>query len=91
MGQAYEAICQACGTRVEVNDGPSMSAIPLHCDRCGRERWWEFKDGFPTDEPDQVFRCSCGGEFTSEALPRCPKCRSSDLIRDPNGIQILYD
>ena len=37
MGKSYGAICNACGTTFEVNEGSGMIAMPLHCDRCGSE------------------------------------------------------
>lgn len=42
MGYSYGAICNECGTTFEVNEGSGMSAMPFHCNRCGKEWWWEF-------------------------------------------------
>ncbi len=90
MGESYTAICQECEVRFEVNQGPGMSTMPLHCDSCGRERWWEFMEKIPLDDPPD-WTCKCGGTFSTDAPPRCPKCRSTNLKRDPDGIEILYD
>ena len=63
-----------------------MSAAPWHCDRCGKEWWWEVLREAPDPPP-----CSCGGSFTEDAPPRCPSCRSVEITQDPDGISILYD
>lgn len=36
-------------------------------------------------------KCECGGIYTFDAKPRCPKCRSVESEEDPNGKFILYD
>lgn len=90
MGKSYGAICHVCDTHFEVNEGSGMIAMPLHCDRCGREWWWEFGPQGPVGEPEAP-PCVCGGLFTEEASPRCPKCGSPDLAPDPDGYEILYD
>ncbi len=40
-------------------------------------------------------RCGCGGDFTLNAPPRCPHCRSVDLMLDitVNGVHYeeFYD
>jgi len=38
MGTAYEAICNACGARFSVREGPGMLFDVLHCDKCGRSK-----------------------------------------------------
>jgi len=35
-------------------------------------------------------KCKCGGQFTFEAPPRCPKCKSMD-IEDTGKVVMLYD
>jgi predicted RNA-binding Zn-ribbon protein involved in translation (DUF1610 family) len=91
MGYGYGAICKSCGMKFEVNEGSGMSAMPFHCDRCGKAWWWEFGPGDPMGEPPTAPACECGGRFTMDAPPRCPNCRSTELARDPDGISILYD
>lgn len=70
-----------------------MSAVPLHCDGCGKEWWWEFRPGGPDVELGEPGwpSCSCDGRFSLEAPAHCPQCRSADLEQDPNGASILYD
>ena len=91
MAYAFDAICKECGTRFSVSDGPGMVAMPYHCDRCGKEWWWEFKAKIPLDGTAHPPTCDCGGTFTSDAPPHCPKCRSTELERDPSGYEIMYD
>lgn len=35
--------------------------------------------------------CSCGGSFTFDAPPSCPKCGSTELEYDPKGPSLMYD
>lgn len=44
MGSMYVAKCLACGTKFEVNEGGGFTFHLLHCDRCGKERYVEFKE-----------------------------------------------
>jgi hypothetical protein len=91
VGHTYSAICNECGHRFEVNEGSGMAAMPLHCNRCGAEWWWEFGPGGPMDEKVPVKKCRCGGTFTEASSPRCPKCRSTNFRQDPAGEQAIYD
>ena len=91
MGRGYQAICKQCGTQVEVNEGSGMIAMPFRCEDCGKEWWWHFGSGGPMGQEADPPTCECGGRFTLEAQPRCPKCRSTDLERDPSGFEIMYD
>lgn len=46
----------------------------------------------PFDEPDYKDAqrlCECGGEFTQGAKPRCLKCRSTRLRKEPNPLILL--
>lgn len=90
MGRGYLAVCKECGTQVEVNEGPGMSSMPLRCDRCGKEWWWDFGVGGPMGEPNPP-TCECGGSFSEDAPPRCPSCHSTELERDPSGYEVMYD
>jgi predicted nucleic acid-binding Zn ribbon protein len=90
MGHGYEAVCKTCGAKFEVMEGPGMRGMPLHCDRCGKEKWWEFLQPIDLDSP-MTKPCPCGGEFRSDAPPRCSSCRSSDIEHDPDGVSYLYD
>jgi hypothetical protein len=35
--------------------------------------------------------CRCGGHFSFDAPPRCPKCGSTALENDPDKPPMLYD
>ena len=75
---------------LQVNEGPGMYSMPLRCSTCGKEWWWNFGPGGPSGRPKPP-RCECGGRFTQSAPPRCPKCGSTDVERDPEGDEIMYD
>lgn len=85
MGYRYDAICTVCGTKFAVSEGSGMIGMPLHCDRCGKEWWWEFGPGGPIGKDADLPRCGCGGEFTSDAPPRCPSCSSLAVEPDSHG------
>lgn len=91
MGEAYDAICKECQTSFSVSEGSGMIAMPYHCERCGKEWWWEFGPGGPMDKEPNPPTCECGGTFSLEARPRCPACRSADFERDPSGMSMIYD
>jgi hypothetical protein len=91
MGRGYQAICAQCETAVEIHEGSGMYAMPLRCEECGREWWWEFGPGGPMGKKANPPQCECGGRFTESAPPRCPKCRSTELRRDPGGYEVMYD
>lgn len=91
MGYGYDAICTACGTKFEVNEGSGMIAMPFHCERCGKEWWWEFGPGGPMGKEANPPACDCGGTFSADAPARCPNCGSSDFDRDPDGMSMIYD
>lgn len=71
--------------------GSGMMAMPLHCNQCGKETWWEFGPEGPMDKEMPVKRCDCGGTFTEDAAARCSNCRSADFGPDPEGSHIMYD
>ncbi len=35
--------------------------------------------------------CACGGQFTFDALIRCPRCRSTDVDWDKDNPSVLID
>lgn len=84
LGRGYGAICNECETRFDVNEGSGMTAMPFHCDTCGKEWWWEFGGGGPMGNQLSPPWCECGGTFRVDARPRCPSCRSKDLRQDPD-------
>ena len=91
MGNRYDAICTVCGTKFPVSEGSGMIAMPFHCDRCGKEWWWELGPGGPMGNDADRPRCGCGGEFRTDAPPRCPSCASRELEPDPDGESMIYD
>lgn len=91
MGRSYGAICNRCGEAFEVNEGSGTMAMPLHCDGCGREWWWNFGPGGPIGTERPARKCRCGGTFTSSAPLRCPICGSKDLRHDPDHEEAIYD
>ena len=90
MGAGYEATCNKCGAEFQANYGGGMSSLLLHCDRCGKEAWWDRLKLIDPEATPDPYDCKCGGSFTLEADPRCPKCRSGDLEIDRSS-EILYD
>jgi hypothetical protein len=44
MGQTYTAICDACGSKFEVNEGGGFFFHLLHCEKCGKEKSIGFED-----------------------------------------------
>jgi hypothetical protein len=36
-------------------------------------------------------KCKCGGRYKFNAPPRCPKCKSTNIVHDPDGELIWYD
>ena len=91
MGYAYVAICKECQTKFDVNEGSGMSAMPLHCDICGKEWWWKFGPGGPDGNETKPAPCGCGGTLSAGAPVRCPNCGSPDFDRDPDGMSMIYD
>ena len=72
MGYGYDAICKGCGTKFEVNDGSGMVAMPFHCERCGKEWWWEFGPEGPMGKEAKPPPCGCGGTFSAGAPGGAP-------------------
>ena len=90
MGSQWSAICKECRTKFEVSEGSGMEAMPFHCDRCGKEWWWNFGPRGPGGKASPP-ECPCGGAFSVNAPLRCPECQSTDLEPDPAGVETLYD
>ena len=36
-------------------------------------------------------KCDCGGKYTFDAPPRCPKCGSTNVKEEENGPTLCYD
>lgn len=90
MGRGYDAICHDCGSKFSVHEGSGMIAMPFHCERCGKEWWWEFGPGGPVGDANPP-PCDCAGSFSIDAPVRCPSCRSTNFGRDPEGLDVIYD
>ena len=103
MGQGYKAICSKCGLKFWVNEGGGMLSVLFHCNKCGKEKWvdykhtMEYENGHLTDvEYDKkvlkiLGMCKCGGKYTANARPRCPKCKSTKYkMVDPSSM-VMYD
>ncbi len=103
MGFFYGAICEKCGHAFEVHEGGGAAFLVLHCDQCGAQRnvfMTEMGSAFFVGEDpsaparwiaEHVDPCSCGGRFTLDAPPRCPKCSSKNLKRDPENLGGICD
>ena len=100
MGHYYGAICKECGEAFGVQEGGGFNFHLLHCDQCGDEKSVTMEEmGSVFMKPVFARRwidknippCSCGGRFTLDAKPRCPKCRSLEFSEDPNAGGCCYD
>lgn len=86
MGQSFDAVCTKCGAFFTARFGGGFMFHLLHCDRCGREKVMNFekhvkvqiRDLTKSQVEDLAGQCECGGNFTFDANPRCPKCGSLD-------------
>jgi len=94
VGRSVESKCLDCGKSFTASYGGGFTFHLLHCDKCGKEKSIGFDkiDQYKNDE--RVFevyagKCKCGGSYSFEAAPRCPKCRSVNIKKD--GITIMYD
>ena len=90
MGTGYEGTCKECSAAFQVNYGGGMTSVLFHCDRCGKEAWWDRLKLIDVDATPDPYKCKCGGTFSLGADPRCPKCRSTDFEIDRVS-EILYD
>lgn len=99
MGQECGAICSKCGAKFRVADGCGESFYMLHCEECGKAKAVNFselekvrkKQGRKFTPSEVAAFCECGGQFSSEAKPRCPKCKSIVFKRDPGSENNMYD
>lgn len=93
--------CRNCGHKFTLNDGGGLVCLQLRCDSCGRPKSIYIKDSDVLRKaalPDKEYcneveksagACPCGGKYTFDAPPRCPKCRSTDI--DKGNIIVMYD
>jgi rRNA maturation endonuclease Nob1 len=84
MGEIFRVVCQQCGRDFEIEDGGGFFYEVLYCETCGRKRTVERN---VSDEESLLIEragpCRCGGVFSLKAKPRCLKCGSDDLKKDP--------
>lgn len=90
MGQAFEATCLDCGELFEVNLGGGFFFMLLHCEVCGKPKSVNLRKEIDPEAADPWGRCRCGGEFSHDAPPRCPKCHSTNYEEIP-GTEIITD
>ena len=95
MGCISEAICKDCGTRYSIQTGDGFANRDLHCDKCGKGKTVYFMELREAPSKYRSFeeyagKCECGGNYTLDAPPRCPNCRSTNFEHDPTKFT-LYD
>ncbi len=84
MGAIYRVVCQQCGRDFEIEDGGGFRYAVLHCEQCGRKRTVAREMGDKESLlVERAGSCRCGGVFSLKAKPRCFKCGSDDLVKDP--------
>jgi len=83
-----KANCKACRHefRFRLVDNQINESMYAYCDRCGQtvlfygDRPASYMSGLPyricTHHEEHIEACTCGGRFTRDAEPRCPKCMS---------------
>lgn len=91
MGMTVGMVCQACAHRFDWSEGPGFMTMVFHCDRCGREK--DLDRLMVSDEliENGVGSCRCRGTYRVDAPCRCPKCRSTQVEQDENGMTVLWD
>ena len=97
MGISYRTKCEQCEHRFKVNEGGGFTFFRLHCDKCGRGKYIDHEQVETPLPPDWekiseelADQCRCGGQFLIDAPPRCPKCKSSELVEDPENPDVIY-
>jgi hypothetical protein len=88
MGQLLKATCKICGFSFKMKDGGGFNFCLVRCDRCGRSKSVEFEErpgnaaeyrSAQIKSEREAGECICGGAFTLDAPPRCPKSRSDQI------------
>jgi hypothetical protein len=93
LGTTHEAACNACQHTFTLNEGGGYHYNIQRCLACGATQAVPLEPHGPYDlerlvpalavEPIRWKtrrRCACGGRFAADAPPRCPACRSADVI-----------
>jgi len=81
--------CEYCGAVFiyDIFHNALGESIFAYCGRCGKlavlDRWRLFEElngkitnPTPADIDTRLMACECGGRFTQNAGPRCPKCKT---------------
>ena len=92
MGHNCTAVCLECGESFIVEHGHGFHFVGLRCVDCGKRKHikLELIDSQPGKNAEELAsKCRCGGKFTDDAPPRCPKCRSKNVQEDEP--HILFD
>ncbi len=86
MGRHCDVICSGCGHRYTARWGGTFLTDLLHCEECGAELTLDRQEMPGCADAESVAQaCTCGGRFTTAALPRCPACGSLEHEDDPKG------
>ena len=72
--------------------GPFPIATPEHDEEVRRQALAGAKSGFDSNREINMVagKCRCGGKFSLDAPPRCPKCHSTRIENNNNSVT-LYD
>ena len=95
MGCISEGICRDCGTIYSIKTGGGFINHDLHCDKCGKLKTVYFMELREAPSKYRSFeeyagKCECGGNYTMDAPPRCPNCRSTNFEVDHTK-DLMYD
>lgn len=86
LGSAGTAICRECGHDFSVTVGGGFEFQIFFCEDCGYGNSLIHGQKMIPDLPDDpgcVGGCErCSGRLTRTALPRCSRCRSTDLAME---------
>jgi hypothetical protein len=93
MGTVSRAQCRICSHAFELNEGGGYYFDLQRCDACGAAQAVPVEPRGDYDIARLVpaslnkpirwktrKRCACGGRFAPNAPPRCPACRSADVL-----------
>ncbi len=83
MGARLKFSCKKCGAKFEGDVGSGFNFRLLRCPNCGKEITEKRKAKI------SLVKCSCGNKFRENLPPRCPKCKSKEVI--DVGTVLLYD
>jgi rubredoxin len=79
-----ELRCEDCGFEFEADMGEEDAQFEVYrCDECDRVLRAERTDGM---EDVLSVPCGCGGRYCRGRPPKCPDCRSPNVVR----VQIVF-